>query len=75
MQPHRLDPVSLVFGLVFAALGVGFLLAPSGILELPWEWLVPVAIGAAGVAVLASVARGRSGSRALERGEPADLEP
>jgi hypothetical protein len=52
MQPHRLDRVSLVFGLIFAALGIGFLVTPSGLLDLPWEWLVPVGIVGLGAALL-----------------------
>jgi hypothetical protein len=65
MQPHRLDRVSLVFGLLFAALGIGFLVTPSGLLDLPWEWLVPAGIVGLGAALLVP---------ALTRREPEPLE-
>jgi hypothetical protein len=64
MQPHRLDRVSLVFGLLFAVLGIGFLFTPSGLLDLPWEWLVPAGIVGLGAALLVP---------ALTRREPEPL--
>lgn len=66
MQPHRLDRISLVFGLLFAGLGVAFLVSPGGVLDLPWEWLVPAGVVALGAAVLIPVTRGRREPEQLE---------
>lgn len=57
MHPHRLDPVSLIAGLVFVLVGITHLLGGSlatwfGVLRI---W--PLVLVAAGVAVLAGVLR------------------
>lgn len=60
MYKHRFDPVSALFGLVFVALAMLFI-APAD----PWDvyfgldlgWLLPVAILAVGVTLLAPVFR------------------
>jgi hypothetical protein len=58
MQPHRLDVLSLVAGLVFVAIGGGHLLGGASVLN----WLVvlrawPVLLVAAGIAVLVGILR------------------
>jgi hypothetical protein len=59
MQPHRFDRVSLVFGLLFVVFGIAFLISPSGVLALPWEWLIPAAIAGLGAALLIPAVTGR----------------
>lgn len=49
MEPHRLDPLSLVGGLVFAGLGVLFLLDAAGSLTVQPRWVWPILLIALGV--------------------------
>lgn len=58
MQPHRLDPLSLIAGLVFVTIGVGSLLSgptATGWLTALRFW--PVLLVAAGIVVLVRMAR------------------
>jgi hypothetical protein len=61
MRAHKLDVVSLVFGLAFTALGlvfVGFTNPWRAVfIDLDWSWLAPVALIALGVLVLAPLVR------------------
>ncbi len=57
MQRHELDPVSLLFGLVFVAVSVGYGLTHSTDLRLDWAVAIPVGMLALGTAVLALVVR------------------
>jgi hypothetical protein len=65
MRAHKLDVVSLVFGLAFTALGlvfVGFTNPWRAVfIDLDWSWLAPVALIALGVVVLAPLLRHRPG--------------
>jgi hypothetical protein len=48
MKRHRLDPFSLVFGICFAALGLGTMIGRWDVTnwKLPWIWPLPlIAIG------------------------------
>ena len=48
MRRHRLDPFSLVFGVCFAALGLGTMIGHWDVTswKLPWVWPLPIiAIG------------------------------
>lgn len=67
MKRHPLDTISLVFGLLFAAFGVTFLVA-----EDPWDlvfdsvslgWILPLVVLAGGAALLVSALR--PGARAI----------
>jgi hypothetical protein len=60
---HELDPVSLVAGMLFAGLGLSFLLGGTAFLSLDWQWVWPPLLIAVGVAGL------RGGRR---RGEEPD---
>ncbi len=58
MQPHRLDVLSLVAGLLFVAIGGAYLLGGASVLN----WLAvlrawPLLLVAAGIAVLLGVRR------------------
>jgi ribose/xylose/arabinose/galactoside ABC-type transport system permease subunit len=73
MRRHDLDPVSLVAGVVLAAIGVGFLTNSLQLTRLDGEWVWPVAAVAIGIAILLSSLR--SGESDDERGEtPAERE-
>ena len=52
MEPHRLDPLSLVGGLLFAGLGVLFLLDEAGTVNMHPRWVWPLVLIALGVAGL-----------------------
>jgi hypothetical protein len=59
MERHRLDPLSLVAGLMFAVLGVLFLLDNAGSLTVQPRWVWPILLIGLGVAgLLASRPRG-----------------
>ena len=61
MQRHELDPFSLVGGLLFAVLGVLFLLDGAGSVDIKPRWVWPLVLIALGVAgVLASRPRRES---------------
>lgn len=55
MQKHELDPFTFVGGVLFAVLGVLFLLDADGSIEVNARWVWPLVLIALGVAgVLAS---------------------
>lgn len=57
MERHDLDPISLVFGLAFAALGLLFL---AGRVSLgAWQWVLPLLAVGLGLGVLYSARRAR----------------
>lgn len=58
MTRHDLDPISLVAGLVFAALGLSFLLGGTAFLDLDWRWIWPPVLIGAGVVGLRGANRG-----------------
>jgi hypothetical protein len=60
MTPHRVDPVSLVFGLIFVVVGVPFLLDRVDLFTVNWSWAAPVLLIVVGGLLLGSVIRGRS---------------
>jgi hypothetical protein len=52
MKAHKLDVVSLVFGILFTALGLVFVAFTNPwrlvFIDLDWSWLAPVALIASG---------------------------
>ena len=58
MSGHDLDPVSLVFGAVFALLGLAFLLLPVDAASIHLERVWPVMVMAMGLLIVALSARG-----------------
>jgi hypothetical protein len=67
MQRHSVDPVSLVFGMLFAAAG-GLLLANRFDLLTQVRWLVPLVLIVVALALLGSASW--SLGRRDERGDP-----
>lgn len=59
MERHRTDPLSLLFGALFAAVGLAVLLGWSPVLPVGLHWLGPTAVVLVGLWLLAA-ARGRS---------------
>lgn len=64
MKPHRFDPISFIFGAVFSALGLVFLVAAE-----PWDllfdgielrWVFPLLALVGGAMLLTSVLRQES---------------
>ena len=65
-ERHRLDLLSLIFGLLFAALAI-----PVLVTNTPWDfeagWVVPAVIVALGLVIGASAFRRRSDEAELEQ--------
>jgi hypothetical protein len=61
MRRHEFDPVSLVFGAIFAATGMIFLFGNVDLARVPpaWSWPIPLMIVGA-LIILLSVKRGRT---------------
>lgn len=72
MKRHPLDPFSLVFGAVFAVLGIVFLVASSDIWALNPKWIWPVPLIVVGALIIAIAARDESGSQRAERIDDGD---
>src|SRR5207237_949 len=68
MSGHDLDPVSLVFGAVFALLGLAFLLLPVDAASIHLERVWPVMVMAMGLLIVALSARGRRWGHRPRRG-------
>ena len=52
MKRHSFDPISLLFGLTFAIIGLVFLLGDVDIIDLGWHWLWPVPLIFLGTLIL-----------------------
>ena len=67
MRRHRLDAISLVFGLIFAATGAVFLFGNVDISQIPpaWTWPIPLMIVGA-LIILLAVRRDRPEDRAAD---------
>ncbi|HWC35698.1 MAG TPA: hypothetical protein VG650_12845 [Mycobacteriales bacterium] len=57
MRQHELDPVSLFFGLVFLFVSGAYLLTHTTSAQLHWLLVLPAALIALGVAILAGTVR------------------
>lgn len=44
MKRHPFDPISLLFGLTFAIIGLVFLVGDVDIIDLGWHWFWPVPV-------------------------------
>jgi hypothetical protein len=61
MEQHRFDAVSFVFGVIFAALGITFMVAPEPwrlLAGLSYGWLWAAALIALGLALVLPALRG-----------------
>ena len=54
MKRHDIDPISLVFGLMFAATGALFMSANIDFADVRGEWIWPIPLVLVGVALLVS---------------------
>lgn len=61
MKTHKLDTVSLIFGLLFTMTGLVFIAFTNPwravFIDMQWSWLAPLALIALGVVVLLPVLR------------------
>jgi hypothetical protein len=53
MRTHRFEPVSLIFGLVFAGIGL-VVLQGDDLWSINWSWFWPVALTVAGLTIALS---------------------
>jgi hypothetical protein len=73
MRPHRFEPASLVFGLLFATAGLLVLTGNADLWRLNWSWFWPLALTVSGVLVLAGARSGRERNPdATPSDDPAD---
>lgn len=68
MKPHDIDPISLVFGLMFAASGALFMSANIDFSDVRGEWVWPIPLVLVGLALLASALARKDDGTAI--GEP-----
>jgi hypothetical protein len=73
MHPHRFEPVSLVFGLLFAGAGLLVLTGSLDLWRLNWSWFWPLALTVSGILLLLSVRANRDPNPdATPSDDPAD---
>jgi hypothetical protein len=65
MNSHRTDPFSFITGILFMVIGLIALLGDVALDDVGGDWLGPVLLAAAGLALLASVPMRRSRPDAL----------
>ena len=63
MERHRFDPISFVFGMLLATVGLIFLFGDVDIGELDASWIWPLPLIAVGVAMLFAARRRETGGR------------
>ena len=44
MKKHPFDPISFLFGLVFAVVGIVFIVGDVNIAEVGWRWVWPLPV-------------------------------
>jgi len=71
MQRHRFDPISFVFGLIFAAVGVVYLVDDVRFDPDVARWIWPLAIVAIGVAIVGAAVSNSRRNR-LDQGNHSD---
>ncbi len=73
MQPHRFEPVSLIFGLLFAGTGLLVLTSSIDLWRLNWSWFWPLALTLSGAMLLLSLRSHRhTDADATSSDDPAD---
>jgi hypothetical protein len=74
MRRHSFDPISFVFGLMFAVLGMAFVSGNVDLSNLHASWIWPLPLIALGLLMLFSARRrGEHASRPAEDGEPTEV--
>jgi len=68
VKQHDIDPISLVFGLMFAASGALFMSANIDFSDVRGEWVWPIPLVLVGIALLVSALARRDDGTAI--GEP-----
>jgi hypothetical protein len=74
MRRHSFDPISFVFGLMFAVLGMAFLSGNVDLSTLHASWIWPQPLIALGLLMLFSARRrGEHESRPTDDGDPTEV--
>jgi uncharacterized membrane protein len=66
VKRHDIDPISLVFGLMFAAAGVLFMSANLDFSDVRGEWVWPIPLVLVGIALLVSALARRDDEHVIE---------
>lgn len=74
MDSHRTDPFSFITGVLFLVIGLIALVGDVALDDVGGDWLGPVLLAAAGLALLASVPMRRSRAEAPGAGADAALD-
>ena len=74
MRRHDIDPISLVFGLMFAAAGALFMSANLDFSDVRGEWVWPIPLVLVGVALLVSALARRDDESVASEPETSSFE-
>jgi hypothetical protein len=74
VKRHEIDPISLVFGLMFAASGALFMSANFDFSDVRGEWVWPIPLVLIGIALLVSALARRDDGTAIGEPEPEPFE-
>ena len=72
MTRHPFNPVSFLFGFLFAGLGLLFLVGDFSLLELGWRWMWPVPLIFVGVLILSLALNRLSKENEDDQAEPSE---
>ena len=62
MRPHKFEPTSLIFGLVFIGVGATFIRGDVEIWQLNWSWFLPGVLLVSGLLIVGSALSSRNRS-------------
>ena len=74
MKRHEIDPISLVFGLMFAASGALFMSANIDFSDVRGEWVWPIPLVLVGIALLVSALARKDDEPVIGEQEPKSFE-
>ena len=74
MKRHDIDPISLVFGLMFATTGALFMSANLDFSDVSGEWIWPIPLVLVGIALLVSALARRDDGPAIVEPEAESFE-
>jgi hypothetical protein len=74
LKRHEIDPISLVFGLMFAASGALFMSANIDFSDVRGEWVWPIPLVLVGIALLVSALARKDDEPVVGEPEPESFE-